>query len=459
MSTFKIFLKERAVKMDPAQWLKPNGQTGEARTSILRNIIANKEPLELVNGAKVVVTDAETTLKNLAQFEIDGKTFDLVTDKGIIKSNEVGKSKVFGGGGGAGGGTDQTAIAEPQTCVYIQAMLDNGVMAQDFFRKEEVLRDAFAKCEVGKTSIDDIIALGDDDSWHMSAYLSAKAVIEKGYVKKGMVLHRDSNDMNAIYAAMKNAFANSKLSPMTNDKWNPGDIWAIAKGWRIADLDVSSISDLNKDLLGLFNARKVVGISLKKVKNVANIVEMNIEQPPQTESFRIRALYLKGKTRGTVWSSKSGSVEYDNGVIEIRPNSYMGSNKMELQGKGARGGSAGWQVIQNAAFTHLGKKMPEHGDLKKMAVRISRGDKRSTAVFHGMLNSIEAIPLSEVETQLKDKKGAGDPGWLTAKLGAVYIMYYLNKFKGTKANNFITAIVNYAGSKSEESGPYIIVKA
>jgi len=459
MPNFKHFLREKAVAMQPGEWRKPNGQTGEPRLGILRDLAKKKGELQLVDGQVVKITDTDTLLKNIDQFEIDGNTFEIPTDKGTILSNKVGKTKLFGGGGGAGGGTDQTAIAEPQTCVYIQAMLDNGVNNPDFFRNEDVIRAAFEKCEVGKTSVEDIIKLGEDDDWHMSAWNSAKILIEQGYVNKTHVFHRDSNSMKLIYEAAKLAFQNSKMKPMTADKWNPGDIWAIEKGFRIRDLDVDTIDSLNKDLLGLFNRRKIVGISLKKAPKSVQIVKMNIKEPPETENFVVRDVFLAGKTRGNLWNNKGGLVEFDKGTIEIRPNNYMGANKMELQGKGARGGGAGWSVIQNAAKKNYGKLMPEHGAIKKMAVRISKGDKRLTAVFHGMLNEINPISIKEVEEQLKDKKGAGDPGWLTAKLGAVYIIYYLVKNKGPKANGFITDIVNYAGSKAAESGPYIIVKA
>ena len=126
----------------------------------------------------------------------------------------------------------------------------------------------------------------------------------------------------------------------------------------------------------------------------------------------------------------------------------MGSHKMELEGKGARGGGAGWQIITNSAKKNLKKRIPDTGNIKKMAQRIVKGDKRAVAMFHGMLNEIEGITLAEVEEQLKNKKTLGDPGWVMAKLAATYIIYYVAKNKGAKANGFITDIVNYAGSKT-----------
>ena len=459
--SLKYYLREKATAMAPGEWTKPNGKTGEFRLAILRDLGKKGEEIELVDGRKAKITDTETLFANIAQFETDGKTFEIPTKQGVIKSNQVAKSAVFGGGGGAGGGTDQTAIAEPQTCVYIHAMLDNGVNSPDFYREnKDILKKAFAKGDYGKTTFEQILTLVDDDGWHQSAWLSAKVLIDGGYVQKGMKFHRDSAEMKAIYKAKNEAFKNSGMKPFSDDKWNPGDVWAIAKGFKASDLDTSSIDALNKDLLGLYTNRKIVGISLKKVGKKAQVVPENIKQPPETDSYKVTAYRLKGKSRGTIWTNKSGSIEFDNtGVIGIKANKYMGSHKMELEGKGARGGGAGWQIITNSAKKNLKKRIPATGNIKKMAQRIVKGDKRAVAMFHGMLNEIEGITLAEVEEQLKNKKTLGDPGWVMAKLAATYIIYYVAKNKGAKANGFITDIVNYAGSKTAEGGPYIIVKA
>ena len=461
---YKQYLHEKAVAMQPRTWNDPNGKTGESRTAILLDRVKKKQPLQLADGGVVHVDilsykELEAAISSFQRGDI--KQFNVKTkEKGEISASKLAKADYFGGGGGAGGGTDQTAIAEPQTCVYIHAMLENGVNSADFYSKNpDILKKAFTKVSVGKAKWEKIEALIHDESWHMSAWLSAKALIDGGYVKKGMTFHRDSKQMNDIYRLAKIAFKNSDLKPMSNDKWNPGDIWAFAKGFKPSDLDVSSIGAFNKDLLGLYINRKIVGISLKKVTKTVQVKEENIKMPPETESYKILAYRLKGKQRGTVWTNKSGQIEFDKGTIDIKANKYMGSHKMELKGKGARGGGAGWQTIQNAGKKHLKKKLPDTPHLKKMAVKISRGDKKAIGMFHGMLNAIESLPLSEVEENLANKKGPGDPGWIMSKLAAAYIIYYMHKHKGTKANDFITAIVNYAGSKSEESGPYIIVKA
>ena len=78
--------------------------------------------------------------------------------------------------------------------------------------------------------------------------------------------------MNKIYNIKKRAFANNNMPNLNNDKWNPGDIWAIESG---IDIDKSltdeSVKSLNIDLQKAFDARKIVGISLKKVCTTKSI--------------------------------------------------------------------------------------------------------------------------------------------------------------------------------------------
>ena len=52
---------------------------------------------------------------------------------------------------------------------------------------------------------------------------------------------------------------------------------------------------------------------------------------------------------------------------------------------------------------------------------------------------------------------SADLGKIHSKLGATMVTYMLEKNKGKRANDFISYIVNYAGSKSEEASVYLKV--
>ena len=50
-----------------------------------------------------------------------------------------------------------------------------------------------------------------------------------------------------------------------------------------------------------------------------------------------------------------------------------------------------------------------------------------------------------------------DKFWISAKLGAMYICYMIDKVGGKKADAIVTHFVNYAGSRSADASVYVKV--
>ena len=295
MKSFKSYLGE-AVALNPKELSKPNSVTGEKRTDILRREIKAGNPLELKSGGFFTVTDIQAAMEAIDKFEKDGKSFKLIGGGGSISSSHLAKSKVFGGGGGgAGGGTDQTAAVESAQCLWLQAMLDNGILPFESFT-EDMLKKAYSKIKVD-VKLDKILDI--DDGWKNSSYLGAKHLIENGFAHKGLVAHRGSDLMKAIYAAKDKALKNQGLSKISDDKWNPGDIWLADKSFRVSSLPTDSIGSLNKKLLELFNEKKLIGVSLKKfVKNAKHDVKNASGNALST--FKLKTYALASPVRGTV---------------------------------------------------------------------------------------------------------------------------------------------------------------
>ena len=448
MLKFKSFLTEGMVGLSPAQLNKPNSKTKEPRIEILKHAIINGITLPLVDNSEVVLANTPENITAVDNY--DGKTPLMLTttDGKEISSSKIGKSAIFGGGSGAGGGTDNTAQTESGQCLWLAAMLEYGNQPIEFFTPS-ILKKAMNRIDVGKTSFDEMVSM--DSAWQVSAYLSAQKIIKAGYANKRHKFHRDSKAMNYIYkTAKKEAFKNSGITPLTDDKWNPGDIWAIEDGVDLKkELDTSSIGALNNSLLRLFKERKVVGISLKLVKKDAKAKEYNIEGSPQDHKFVSGAVK---SNRGTFFSNKGGTVEFSGGTMEIRPNNYLGANKIEITGKTARGGGAGWGVIMAAAKRYLGVNIPKHAVLKRAAQKMAKQDKRSLQYFYKMAKSADA---SLTYDYFLEEAKSKDAGWFSAKLAAVMIVHYLNSNKGRKADAFVNAIVNYAASSSDDSSAFV----
>ena len=458
MKKFNTFLseqpeviKESPVALRPAELKKPNGKTGESRIEILRKAVIDGTPLVTTDLKTIKLANTHDNLERIAKFKDDQKPITLDTqNSGEITSSNLAKTALFGGGGGAGGGTDNTAVTEAAQCLWIAAMLKHGLQPIEYYTPD-ILKGSMSKVDVGKTTFKEMMDI--DSSWQYSAYESAKKIIKNGYVNSKHRFHRGSPGMIAIYATKTRAFKNSELKVLSDDKWNPGDIWAVESPTYIKDsLDDSSVAALNNSILGLFLDRKLVGISLKKVTKEAKIKEYNISSSIAPHKFV--SVAVKSRTRGNFFSNKSGKINYDEGIMEIRANSYLGSNKIEISGKTARGGGAGWGVAVEFARRYMGANIPLHPAIKRSALKIVKGDKRETQRFFIKAKACdESLTYDYFLEQLETK----DPGWVSAKLGAVEICYALIKNKGTKADNFVNSIVNYAASKSEDSSAFIKV--
>lgn len=439
--------------LTPAEWDKPNSQTGEARTSILKKLIQQKADIVTVDGDSIKLAQDERNYGSIKDFEDNpGKAFTLYKQNGdSISSSKIAKSPVFGGGKGAGGGTENTAYAESQQCFYLAAMLKHKNKPIEFFTPD-VLESIESKVDTGKTTLQDTLDKLDP-SWGVSAYLSAQALIKQGYVTSKMKFHRDSPEMRYIYLAKKTAFKNSGLSPLSDDKWNPGDIWAIDPKVNLKrDLDVTSIAALNNSIFTLFEKRLLIPISLKIVKKKAKIV---IQTPKRadTPTYRFSKVMLQSG-RGNFWSSKSGTILYSDGRMDIKANAAMASSKVEILGKTARAGGAGWGILVQMAKRYMGEAVPLHPFIKSQAIKMSKGDKAAIANFKMMATKVDRAVGKNFEAELAMK----DKIWIASKYAATMLCFYIVSNRGRKADDFINAVVNYAASTSEDACIHIVVK-
>jgi len=458
MKSFQTFLIE-GTKLTPRELKKPATgglNAGVARTEILANKIRKQEPLTLSNGSKFEVVDSVGALASIEQFRKDGKAFELIGKGGTkVSSSDLLKTPEFGGGSGAGGGTKNTAIGESAQCVWMAAMLDIGYDKPMESFTDEVLTKAFKKVSVGKTSLKEILSI--DESWKTSSYLTAQYAIKDRIIEKGMSFHRDDSLMKAIYSAKNNAFKNNDFKPLTDDKWNPGDIWVADDDFKVSELKTHTVEHFNDDILDLYLQRRLVGISLKKVSKGVKGVEKNVSRPPETEDYKFVGAHIKALVRGEWYTSKTNYITYIGGQLDIRANSGFGSHKVEIKGKGARGGGASWGVMSDAAKRIYRKELPKNTKIKKEAQQIASGDKRAVQNFTKLLQITDKNISNAEVTEKLAALGKNSDIWIHGKLGGLYVLELISK-GGQKANKFITQIINYAGSSTSDSSAYIILK-
>jgi len=455
MLDFLSFLFE-SVGLSAAELLKANSKTGEPRIDILRYLIKSKTPIELKKGGTVTVTDISSALNALDKFEDKPTNLVFKTEVGDVPLSQLAKSAIFGGGsGGAGGGSDQTRVTESAQCLWCAAMLESGNPNTEF----EYFTDSVLKAAAKHISVDAKMEemLNIPDQWKHSAHITAQLLLAENYISKGMTFHRGDRGMKSIYDAKNDAYKNQGLAIMKDDKWNPGDIWAMSPGFDIKSIPTDSVVALQRAILDLFVKRELVGISLKLVKKNPKTKEYNVKLPPDTDDYKIKAFGAKALTsgRGDFWSSKGGEIIYDAGKLSIKDGSNFGRIKVEIMGKTARGGGAGWGYIAIALEQAFKKasKLPGAKEIAAIARKIERGDKKAIEEMYKVVNLVEPMPYALFASKIKEQEGH----WIHAKYGVCLLLAPIAKIGGLAANRFITKIINYAASSTEDSSAFVKV--
>ena len=459
---FKTFSKQTQVisegtKLTPSVLDEKNSATGEPRIDILRDLVRGSKPLELAKGGTVTVINIDDALEKIKLFKKNPLHFGrggipLETNGGTIYTNDLKKSKVFGGqSGGAGGGSVNTKIYESHNAVFLHAMLEHGTNQPLEFFTNDILKSAYSSAEVD-AKWNEIESIPDE--WVLSSYNISKELIKLGYVQKGHTIHRNSKTMNAIYQKKNEAFANMDTKKLKDDKWNPGDVWAVDKSFDVNSLNTATIDGLNADILENYLNRTCVGISLKgpMTKSVP-IKEFNLDKSLlKTYKFKDFRLESKG---GTYWSSKMGHIDYSGGELTIKDGKHFGSIKAEIKGKKARGGGLGWSEM-SGYLERYGRKFklkPVSQHAKKIAIAIERKkDEKAIKEYFKYYNYFyNNMSYADFKAKVVTMPGH----WISAKFGITLLGYYINHVPRNKVNELITNFVNYAGSSLSESSAYV----
>lgn len=440
--------------MTRAEWFK----YGDKRLNALIDAIKAGNPIPDKNAKDIDVPNTTDNIKAVEAFiksESD-KTFSLKLLNGkSIESNQIGKSPLFGGKGAGAGATGNTADGESLQCLYLEAILKEGNKEFSHFTPE--LLKKYMRGIDTDVSFDKMMKAAAE--WHYSAYVTANHLIKEGFVTKQHKFHRGSATMKAIYNMKKTAFKNSGKPVLTDDKWNPGDIWAVRSGIDVKRaLDPTSIETLNATLAKNFISRDIVGISLKQINKLEakakhQVLNMEEKELDRHEFTRVRVKAEQRKS--TFWSGKGADIFFDRtSKADMRSPSAMGAINMEIILKGARGGRAGYSQLEYAASTFLNVKLPTNAQLKSEARTILR-TKKAPDLFR----KAKAIDSSITQQEFNEGLETATIDRIHAKLGVTTIAHALHTARKKQQDDFMSYMVNYAGSKLSDSSVYVKVSA
>lgn len=469
MLKFKSYLMEQEMNvsyeaLSRAKWLQYGGDRDRIKKLI--NAIKDGTPVTDTKGNDIEIANTPENIKAAEDFESSGDlTFKLKLKNGSeILSNKIGKSPYFGGKGKGGGATGATEEGESLQCIFCEAMLNEGSDKPFAHFTPELLEKYYSKVDVD-VAFDKI--MGAQEQWFISAYVTAKYLIDNKIINKNQVFHRGSTKMNAIYAAKTAALKAAGMPALQNDKWNPGDIWAIDKTIDPArTLNKKDIFELNKQIKDLFESKKMVGISLKQINKLTTRPKETIYNMDNVElgQHTFKDARLRKEKRGMTkfWSAKSGTLYWDtNSAADIRASTNLAAPNFEILGTGARGGKAGWQYIQYALKKWLNTELGSSISYKPDALSILKGTSKSK--IDDLYNKAKVVEPSLTRDEFDEglmQGGKIDQGFVHAKMLATYVTYaFKNSKSKAKKDAAISYIVNHASSKVDISSVYIKISA
>ena len=446
------------VGMSPSEWNKPNSSTREPRINILLRAVENGTKLITTSNTGVVIKKNKENIDQIESFRIEGKkSFPLIAKDGRkIMSNQIAKTSIFGGGmSGAGGGTVQTAQAESLQCFYCAAVTGEGKKSYEEIRSN--LKKHAARVYIGGTSFERAIASNED--WHDSAYATAIALLEKGYINKSHTFHRDDPKMKQIYRVFKNsAFKNSGMPVLSDDKWNPGDIWAISGKIDLKkELDDTTVASLNSSLVRAFESRKIVGISLKKIVNPEQmkISEVNLSEHRSLSRYNLSGFNLQSTRSGSTFFSNRGGILMvgNKNKVEFRPDRYLSPIKGEIKLATARGGGVGNGILSYGIQKYLKKQPYTPSETVDISKKILNGDRKPINEFYKMASVFSDVSESDFNMELKSQS----IDIIHSKFQVTQLFYLLHNSPVSRRDDYISYIMNYAGSSLQESSVYVKV--
>ena len=481
MLRFKTYFKrleERVLfstNLTPAEWDKRPERFEKLRTAMKDKIKiihfkskTNQEEIIVKDTAdnKKVIKDFEKIILNMigpartkALKELP--TIELDTSLGKVPITSIAKSLHFGGEPTGGGMSGATAKGESLQCVMLDALLIHGTNKKyDFFTQSDILETSFNNVKVDKKFKDIMQAVSLAPQWHRSGYMIGKKLIKEGYVTRDHELFRGKGKMSEIYKLKKNAYTAEGKPSLSNDKWNPGDIYAIKKSVDVKKvLQDHSVAALNISLSEAFRKRDIVPISLKiapdfKDEGSIKLTVYNLDRLPEKQRKFDRLTLAKKK----FWGSKSATLFIDGQQLDFRSFSDFVAVNMEILGGKARGGKVGYNQQRYAAKEFLNaKNLPDNQKIviqsRKIHTELSTG--RTGADTEKFWSMVQETDTNIKEEDFYDYPKTRKAADVHSKLAATYVCHAIMKANMKNKNEFATNVFNIASSQTEDSSVYV----
>jgi hypothetical protein len=447
--------------------------------------IKNKKPIKIVGvGNKTIpitksvqafidaVKSGNITKVNAAM-KINGKFAPIFDGHPWTKIDKA----PFSGKGGSGGGAEVTALTENMQC-YFNSLAFN-VLRRELKPTdctEENLKKSVKWCYTDRT-LDKCLSDGPADWMDGLVYMKIANVFYKDYKSRmtgNVYFHRGSMFMKNIYKAKSDCHKIDRASEtpqapgsFSDDKWNPGDIWAttMINSSKPLEKHTQSWTDLNVEVARLAGAKggktELIGISLKKSSN-PKISHYNKPNGVIDSGAKDRG-FIYGKN-GDFFSSQDMYYITDKGDVQFRTFGGTRSWQGEIKGKEAAGGKIGGGNVDFYAKMFLaqsvyGKNAKKEFDLLR---NVNLKNERFVNEFYTLYrktieeqinttNNDHSIDITKFIKLLQEK----GPVFINSKYICVKLADALIESSRAQRDRFSSAIFRYAASNTDQSSYFI----
>lgn len=414
-----------------------------------------KSFIQYLSESDMDINSLESTLisKGYTIKKKNGKNIDIIVDGdrvGVLNklasefggkynpkggTSSIGRAEFAGGisvsakpsGGGSGAGSDMTTLGESAQCIYCAAVWGGKDFSKESFKSVKSSYDI-------DTTVDKILEKLPEH-WVESCILTANR-LHKKYKSKTYTFHRGSEWVNKLQNHWK--ILNKKEQQFANlNKWSPADIYMVSTAGSTIDLSkTKSIIELNAVMADALNSGDIIGVSLKLVKTTATIIIKNASSTRPTYGF---VSLTVGKR--SFENSGDAYIMFDGGEIQFR--TFGSTWQGEIKGKNANMGKISGGPI-NTIMKNNGITLFTQKDIVNKSPKLIKE-------FYKFYKHL--VPKAMSESQFEIYVDTKDQNWWISKFLSTQLVYYVDLH--ANKNAIVSALIGYAASESELSGPYI----
>ncbi len=451
--------------------------SGTNRKDIFAKKISDKKTFRLVtqNGKEVFGVDYNKKTETLEYYEKSDAKKTIKT----IKRSQVFKDKDFGGGSGSGGGAADTAFTESLQCFYCAYVFNYATTHPCKSVSDAQLKQASSYAHTDKT-LAQCLSSGPADWIASDVYLKTANKMYASLKFKGKVhFHRGSPFMKNVYAAYKACKAKDQAGEnvqapgsFSDDKWNPGDIWASTFSVTAKPLEkfTDSWGQLNGEVLRLGGGGdkrniELLGVSLKKV--AATAVSANLQefstpaQKASRETYQWQG-WSWGKT-GKFFDSQDIYARISGQEVQFRTFGGDTSWQGEVKGATAAGGKIGGgnvnfytkKVFSKDIFNGKSGRQAEKSFLAEATRNQDKLDEELYAGYkrHNKNSSpkVAEIPQNEFMDIVKKQ----DSNFKNSKILCINFLDAVYSGNDNGRNELATELFRYASSDTDQSSYFV----